>query len=121
MVTAVGAEMYEHAMPVAPAGRGVAKASAVTTVGAGRVVPSALPTVEAEGHEPVLIVEALVADAEVGAADPGVAVAPLDVEAGVVEEEPQAASATTANSPPSSDRRVIRWDIGTRPLLWCQV
>jgi len=65
MVTAVGAEMYEHAMPVAPAGRGVAKASEVTIVGAGRVVPSALPTVEAEGHEPVLIVEALVAGAEV--------------------------------------------------------
>jgi len=104
-------EMYEHAIPDAPPGSGVAPAPDVTTVGAGTVVPSALPTVAAEGHEEVLAAAALVAGAEVGAVDPGTAVAPLDVEAGVAEEEPQAASAATATSPPSSDGRVIRWDM----------
>jgi len=121
MTTTAGeavAAMYEHAMPAAPPGRGVDPATGVTTVGAGRVTPSALPTEEAEGHEPVLMAAALVAGAEVGAVDPGAAVAPLDVEAGAVElEEPQAASATTATSPASSDGRVIRWDMGTRPPL----
>jgi hypothetical protein len=120
MITTTGvvlSEMYEHAMPAAPPGRGVAEAPEVTTVGAGRVTPSALPTVEAEGHEPVLMAAALVAGAEVGAVDPGVAVAPLEEEAGVAEEEPQAASAATATSPPSSDGRVIRWDMECEPPL----
>ncbi len=85
----------------------------MTAVGLPTVVPSAPPTVEAEGHEPVLmVVEALVGGAEVGAV-----VAPLELEVGAVVEEPQAASATAANSPPSSDRRVNRWDTGKRPPL----
>jgi hypothetical protein len=118
-LVALAAEMYEHAMPAAPPGRGVAPAPGVTTVGVGRVTPSAPPTVEAEGQEPVLIAAALVAGAEVGAVDPA-AVAALELEVpdddDVVEEEPQAASAATAISPVRRDGRVIRWDMGMKPL-----
>lgn len=119
MTTTVGlVEMYEHAMPAAPPGRGVAPAAGVTTVGVGRVTPSAPPTVEAEGQEPVLIAAALVAGAEVGAVDPA-AVAALELDDAAedddVEEEPQAASAATAISPVKSDGRVIRWDMGMKP------
>jgi len=112
--------MYEHAMPAAPPGRGVAPATGVTTVGAGRVTPSAPPTVEAEGHAPVLIAAALVAGAEVGAVVP-VAAAALELDVpeddDVVAEVPQAASAATAISPVRSDGRVMRWDMGTRTPL----
>ena len=115
--------LYEHAMPAAPPGRGVAPATGVTTVGAGRVTPSAPPTVEAEGHEPVLIAAALVAGAEVGAVVP-VAAAALELDVldepeddDVVAEVPQAASAATANSPVRSDGRVMRWDMGMRTPL----
>jgi len=125
MTTTGGAlvAMYEHAMPVAPPGSGVAPAAGVTTVGVGRVTPSALPTVEAEGQEPVLIAEAaLVAGAEVGAVDPGAAVAALELDDAAEDDdvevaEPQAASAATATSPVRSDGRVIRWDMGGEPPL----
>jgi hypothetical protein len=123
MMTTVGVAlraMYEHAMPAAPPGRGVAPATGVTTVGAGRVTPSAPPTVEAEGHAPVLIAAALVAGAEVGAVVP-VAAAALELDVpeddDVVAEVPQAASAATAISPVRSDGRVMRWDMGTRTPL----
>ena len=117
------AALYEHAMPAAPPGRGVAPATGGTTVGAGRVTPSAPPTVEAEGHAPVLIAAALVAGAEVGAVVP-VAAAALELDVldepeddDVVAEVPQAASAATANSPVRSDGRVMRWDMGMRTPL----
>jgi hypothetical protein len=118
MTTTVGlAEMYEHAMPAAPPGRGVAPAAGVTTVGVGRVTPSAPPTVEAEGQELVLIAAALVAGAEVGTADLGAAVAALELDDAAEDDdvevaEPQAARAATAISPVRSDGRVIRWDMG---------
>jgi hypothetical protein len=121
MTTTVGlVEMYEHAMPAAPPGRGVAPATGVMTVGVGTVTPSAPPTVEAEGQEPVLIAAALVAGAEVGAVDPGAAVAALELDDAAEDDdvevaEPQAASAATAISPVRSDGRVIRWDMGMRP------
>jgi hypothetical protein len=111
MMTITGGEavaaLYEHAMPAAPPGSGVAP-----------------PTVEAEGHAPVLIAAALVAGAEVGAVVP-VAAAALELDVldepeddDVVAEVPQAASAATANSPVRSDGRVMRWDMGMRtPFL----
>jgi hypothetical protein len=76
--------------------------------------------VEAEGQEPVLIAAALVAGAEVGAVDPGAAVAALELDDAAEDDdvevaEPQAASAATAISPVRSDGRVIRWDMGMRP------
>jgi hypothetical protein len=112
-------EMYEHAIPDSPLGTGVAPAAGVTTVGAGRVVPRALPTVDAEGHEPVAMAE-FVAGVGVGAVDAGVAVPPPgadEPEDGVVEEEPQAASSAAASDPASSVGRVVRRDTGGPPPI----
>ena len=83
-------------------------------VGVATDVPSALPTVELEGHEvaPAAAAALLEAEAEVEPA----AAAALELDADpddeeVVLEVPQAASAATAMSPVSSDGSVIRWDM----------
>ena len=101
---------YVHPYPDAPAGR---LPDSSMAVGAPAVTPRALPTVEAEGHEPELAAAALL--------EPGAAVVPeaaaleLDDD---VELVPQAASAATAISPVTSDGRVIRWDMGREPLFF---
>jgi hypothetical protein len=81
----------------------------VTTVGAGRVVPRALPTVDAEGHGSVMMA-ALAVGVAVGA---GVDVEPLDVDGppdDAVEEAPQAASAAAESIPTRILTRVVRRD-----------
>jgi hypothetical protein len=108
--------MYEHAMPVAPAGRADADAPGATAVGLGRVTPSAPPMVDADGQAEALIAARVGAGVAV-AADAGVAVAPLgadELDDGALVL-PQAASAATAISPASSDGTVIRCDIGCGP------